>query len=631
MYTDMVGYTALGQRNESLSLALVEEQRKLIRPILARHEGREVKTMGDAFLVEFPNALEGVRCAYDIQRAVREFNLSLSYEKRIHLRIGVHVGELVETQGDIAGDAVNVASRIEPLAEDGGVAITRQVHDHVQNKFELSFTSLGAKALNNVRTLVEVFRMEMPWNEEAVSSSPRLDSRRLAVLPLVNMSSDPSDSYFADGLTEELIGTLSKIRELSVISRTSVMQYKGRPKPIFEIGRELNAGTILEGSVRRAGNRARVSVQMIDAVDDKHVWAENYDRELQDIFSVQSDIATSVADALKVQLLAGERQQIGQTPTKNPEAHTLYLKAIYHGAKGSPTDLQKAIEYLELAVEQDPQFALAHAQIALNYVGIAGESMPGSEAFPKAKDNLAKALSLNPTLAEAYNVKAWIAHQYDWDWTVAETCFREAINIMPSLAKAHQLYGRFLAMLGRFEDAILEMNRAIELAPTDPFIMLHSGTVHWMAGRNDKARQFYVKALRANPGFVRAHFGLAHVSVTEGKKDVAAREADVEVPGSDHAFFRAAQAWILGSIGSTKKAMEILEYVQAGKYKGYASPFMISVIYYVLGYQDKGYEWVKRAYDERDPGFVWYNRWPILEVLRKDKRFMELLHRINLP
>jgi hypothetical protein len=253
MFTDMVGYTALGQRNESLSLALVEEQRKLIRPILGRHSGKEIKTMGDAFLVEFRSALDAVRCAYDIQRATREFNISLPDEKRIHLRVGVHLGDVVESEGDISGDAVNVASRIESLAEDGGVCLTRQVYDHVENKFALPLESIGPKSLKNVSAPVEVYKIVMPWTVE--SPAPvQLDKRRIAVLPFVNMSPDPADEYFADGMTEEIITTLSKVEQLAVIARTSVTQYKKTTKRVCDIARELNTGSLIEGSQRRLRN-----------------------------------------------------------------------------------------------------------------------------------------------------------------------------------------------------------------------------------------------------------------------------------------------------------------------------------------------------------------------------------------
>jgi len=279
MFTDMVGYTALGQKNESLSIVLVEEQRRVIRPILTKHAGREIKTIGDAFLVEFPNAVDAVRCAYDIQRAVREFNLSLASDKRIHLRVGVHVGEVVESQGDILGDSVNVASRIEPLAEDGGVCITRPVYDLVKNKVDIPLSSMGQKSLKNVAEPMEVYKMVLPWEKETMSSPAQLNKNRVAILPFVNMSPDPNDEYFADGITEEMISTVSGISGLSVISRTSVMGFKGTTKKITEIGNELGAGSILEGSFRKAGNKVRVTAQLIDVGRDSHVWAQNYDRD----------------------------------------------------------------------------------------------------------------------------------------------------------------------------------------------------------------------------------------------------------------------------------------------------------------------------------------------------------------
>jgi adenylate cyclase len=386
MYTDLVGYTALGQRNESLSLALVEEQRKVIRPVLARHNGREVKTMGDAFLVEFPNATDSVRCAYDIQRAIREFNLALASDKRIHLKIGIHLGEVVESQGDISGDAVNVASRIYPLAEDGGVCLTRQVYDQVSNKTELQMTSIGVKPLKNVKEPIEVYRIQMPWESSSDKNAPSYPTNRVAILPFTSFSSNPDDAYFADGMTEEVISTISGISGLEVISRTSVMGYKGTTKKVKEIGRELEVGSVLEGSFRKAGDKIRVTTQLIDVARDRHLWAQNYDRNLDDVFEVQSDVAKQVADALKVKILSPEKERIEKKPTESVEAHTLYLKGLYHYCKWTPTDFSRAIEYFQLALEQDPSFALAYAKAAECYVLNADMTMPSAEAIPKAKE-----------------------------------------------------------------------------------------------------------------------------------------------------------------------------------------------------------------------------------------------------
>ncbi len=629
MFTDIVGYTAMSQEDEEATMKILEAHRNTLRPHFSRHGGKEVKTMGDAFLVEFGSSLEAVRCALAIQRAISE-NDGRGRGQRLRLRIGVHVGEVIHSENDVYGDAVNIAARIEPLAEPGGICISRQVYDFVQNKVDARITRMGPVELKNVKEPVEVYKVQNM--EEPGRTTPRDElRRRVAVLPFDNFSPDPGDEYFADGLTEEMIGTLSKIRELSVISRTSVMQYKARPKPIPEIGRELNAGTILEGSVRKMENRARVSVQMIDAMEDRHVWADSYDRDLQDIFAVQSDIATRVAEELKVELLAAEKEGIREAPTKSAEANLLYLKGLYQGNKGSPSDLLKAVEYFELAVEEDPQFALAYASISSHLVGAAGEVLPSSEAFPRAERSLTRAMEIGPGLAEVQNAKGWLAFQYEWDWMEAERCFETAITISPSLALAHDFYGRTLACLGRLEDAIVEMSRANELDPASSYAMIHLGVVYWMAGRNADARDMFGKALEGNPKSARALMLRAFVSATEERRKDARRDAEAAVAVDDQAHFRALQAVVYASTGLPDEVRKILERLLQGKYKGYSSPYMIGSIYYWLEDKEKGYEWMRRAYEERDPSIPWYNGWPILEINRKDPRFVEMLHQMKLP
>ncbi len=277
MFTDIVGYTALGQKDESLALELLQEHRELLRPIFAKHRGREVKTIGDAFLVEFESALEATLCAIDVQSSVH--SLGLERGEKLQIRIGIHVGDVVHQGGDILGDTVNVASRIEPLASPGGICISEQVKSHIQNRIPYPLVRLESRQLKNVTEPMDVYDVVLPWGMKKVESGAarQLDRRRVAVLPLADMSPDPNEGYFADGLTEELITTLSKIREISVISRTSVMRYATDPKPVTEIAKELRTGTILEGSVRKAGDKVRITIQMIDALEDRNFWAETYD------------------------------------------------------------------------------------------------------------------------------------------------------------------------------------------------------------------------------------------------------------------------------------------------------------------------------------------------------------------
>jgi adenylate cyclase len=523
MFTDMIGYTALGQEREDLALALVEEQRKLVRPIFLRHNGREVKTMGDAFLVEFPNALDAVRCAYDIQRAAREFNISLAPDRRLHLRVGIHLGDVVESQGDISGDAVNIASRIEPLAEDGGVCLTRQVYDQISNKFEVRVESLGPKRLKNVSVPMDVFKMVMPWEK---LTGPSADRRRIAILPFVNMSPDPNDAYFADGITEEIISTVSGISGLGVISRTSVMGYRNTTKKLREIGKELEVGSVLEGSFRKAGNRIRITAQLIEVETDQHLWTQSYDRELNDVFAVQSDVAKQVADALRVRILPDEKARLNKTPTTNPESHSLYLKGRYYWDVRSEQSLTKAVEYYEKAVKLDPNYALAHSGIADCYIVMGDHGyIPFHEAFLNAKENASKAVELDETSAEAHTSLAEAILYNDRDAITAARQFEKAIQLSPSYATAHQWYGACLLRTGRPAQALEKALRAQELDPLSPQIASFVGLCYLYLGKYDLAERQQLRALELHPNFIPGITNLRFTYLIENKYAEAEKEA----------------------------------------------------------------------------------------------------------
>src|SRR5215212_11509022 len=304
MFTDMVSFTAITQRDEILAMDPLEEQRRLVRSLVAQHKGREVETIGDAFLIEFVNSLDAVNCAVAIQSALKETNAERPEDKKIWLRIGIHLGDIIHTGTKIAGHAVNIASRIEPLAAPGGICITGQVYASVLSKVEYQFESLGLPVLKNVSTPIEVFRIA--GYGQSVGFMPGesgFQKGRVAILPFTNMSPDAADEYFADGMTEEMISSVSKTKGLRVIARTSVMRYKGVSKPIAEIGRELEVGSVLEGSVRKAGDKLRITVQLINTSTEEPQWSQEYDREIRDVFAIQSDIAQKVARALRVHML----------------------------------------------------------------------------------------------------------------------------------------------------------------------------------------------------------------------------------------------------------------------------------------------------------------------------------------
>ncbi len=408
MFTDMVGYSALTQRNEALALELLEEHRRLLRPLFAEHGGRVIGTTGDGFHVEFGSALQALRSALEAQRVLNDRNATLPVERGIRIRIGIHVGDVVFSEGNVYGDGVNIAARLEPLAEPGGICISQQVYDQVHTKIDVPLATMGKPALKNIQTPIEVYRVMLPWAGQPGSTSPATahmmtpepsaqthrpaaDRMSIAVLPLANLSPDPDNEYFSDGLTEDILTQLSKIRRLKVISRTSAMQYKKTSKNVREIGRELSVATILEGGVRKAGNKVRISVQLIDAGTDEHLWAETYDRELADIFAIQSDVARQITDALKAYVSPEERARIEHQPTHNVEAYQAYLKGLFLWNQRSDASVNAGIEQFRRAIELDPRYAPAHVGLADSYIvlGNFGTYRP-SDIYPLTKGGRAE-------------------------------------------------------------------------------------------------------------------------------------------------------------------------------------------------------------------------------------------------
>jgi len=631
MFTDMVGYTALGQRNESLSLALVEEQRRLIRPVLARHTGREIKTMGDAFLVEFPNALDAVRCAYDIQRATREFNISLSADKRIHLRIGLHLGDVVESHGDVSGDAVNVASRIEPLAEDGGVCLTRQVYDQVKGKFELPLASLGLKALKNVTETIEVFRLVMPWEQPASTETGTFPANRIAILPFTSLSSNPEDGYFADGMTEEIISTVSGISGLKVISRTSVMGYKGTTKKVEEIGRELKVGSVLEGSFRKAGNRIRVTTQLISVADDEHLWAENYDRSLDDVFEVQSDVAKRVADALRVRILTPEKERIGRKPTENTTAFTLYLKGRYLWNKRGLEDMKEAARLFEQATGEDPLFALGYVgQADCCLVIRSNWGIDRDSNFQKAKRLVARALDLDPDLAEAHASKGLML-MGEYDLAKAEEEFKTAIELKPNYSMAHMWYYQVLSAQLRWQEALSQIEKTLELDPLSPVANVNLATYYQTNREYGRAIELNRRA--AELGAHGSHFAMAVCYGNLRMFDEMKRELAIHVEQARPTFPGAtvARDGAIAYFENDNQALErLLPQIETRLDETGLDAFAVAFCYFHIGNEAKGFEWLERSYSRREDSLFGIQVQPDLEHVRNDPRYVDLLKRIGL-
>jgi adenylate cyclase len=629
MFTDIVGYSSLTQKNERLALELLEEHRKIVRPIVARHNGREIKTMGDAFLIEFESAFEATQCAIDVQKTLNGYNQQSIVERRIHLRIGIHLGDVLQRQNDVLGDAVNIASRIEPLAEADGICISQQVYDQVRNKIDCPIEDLGPHQLKNIEDPISVYRiLPLPENSEMTQIS--LDRKRIAVLPFLNISPDPNDAYFADGLTEELIARLSTISGLKVIARTSIMRFRGTAKSVGEIGKELKSGTVLEGSVRMAANRLRVTAQLIDATTEEHLWVQNYDRQLEDVFAIQTEVAQNVSNALETQLLREEREHIEKKPTGDIGAYTFYLKGRYYWNERSRDALDKAIKYFEEAIRRDSRFALAYAGLADSYIVLVDHGhLPPSEGYPKAKQAAKKALELDETLAEAHTSLGTILSR-EWDWRGAEEEYAKALGSNPNYATAHHWYSIHLLETGRLDEAIRELKIAEELDPLSPMIHAYAGLVYFCARKYDVALAELDKALELDPNFVPAHTNRIDVYLAKSMFKEALGEVEWALP-----FFQPLSTAMKAEVGSvyaasgrTEEAKQILrecEEASAHEPAEDVNQMALALIHLKLGNKDRALEWLEKAFEARTTTPFIVKLSPHFDETTSDPRFDELL------
>src|SRR2546425_6407921 len=625
MYTDIEGYTALTQSDESLAMKLLETHRELIRPVFAKYSGREIKTMGDAFLLEFDSALQATECAAEVQRVLTVYNETSAM--KVPVRIGIHVGDVIHREGDVYGDAVNIASRIVRLAAGGEICISAQVYDQVHNKIPFGLLKLGPHGLKNVSFQTDVYKLELSWQTSRMNAVWKQDRNRVAILPLVNMTNDPNDEYFADGMTEEMISTLSNVSGLTVISRTSTMQYKGAKKNLVDIGRELGAGTLIEGSVRKAGNRVRITIQLLDAREDKHLWAQSYDRELQDIFAVQSDVATNVADALSEKLLAREVTQLKKKPTENTEAYLLYLKGREFWNKRSESNVRKALEYFQLAIDADPGFALALVGLADSWGVLPSWGFASStEAAPKMKQTVLKALKLDNTLAEAHTTYALELALYEWKWEEAELEFKRAIELNPNYATAHHWYSfSVLRLTRRLDEELKEAYKALELDPLAPVMSMNMGQTLYTREEYDKAIEYFDKALAIDPNFLLAHIQQASCYVASGRYEKGIELVETYEPRiSSGTRVKLGLAWAYGSAGRTSEARTLIAEVERAEDKDLIPLIEYADTFCALGETDRMFDYLSKASLQKDITLPFALVDPLYKTYRSDPRFIAL-------
>ncbi len=508
---DVVGYSRLMGINEANTLARLKAlRRELIDPKIDVHSGRIVKLMGDGMLVEFGSAVDAVTCAIEIQREMTKCNLAEPQDKRIELRIGINVGDIIIEGDDIFGDGVNIAARLEGIAEPGGICLSRGAHDQVRGKLDAVFEDGGEQQLKNIAEPVRVYRIRPITAAASVTSSmtapfrPFSDKPSIAVLPFQNMSGDPEQDYFCDGLVEDIITTLSKLADLRVIARNSTFVYKGRSVDIREAAKQLGVRYVLEGSVRKSGNRIRITAQLIDAQDGTHLWAERYDRAIDDIFAIQDEITLVLATEMQVKLTEGEHARLHYTTTTNVEAWTCWVQGMSHHRQAVTKEAQgQARFFWEKALALDPASASLNAELGLLHSFDARfEWWDDREtAIKKALAYVARALEIDPGNADAYTASSLILlfqRQHD----EAVTAARKAVVLAPGSADTAELASHVLAASGYPEEAVALSEKAMTLNPNYPAVYLGTlGHAYRLSGKTDKAIEAFQAYHARNPGF----------------------------------------------------------------------------------------------------------------------------------
>jgi len=660
------------QLGDTMAVELLRAHDAIIRRCLEHYRGSEVKHLGDGIMASFDDAPAAVACAIEIQDSLRQRNLELPPEKGIHLRIGLHLGDVVHVGNRVHGDGVNIAARVEPLADPGGICLTEDFARQIRNKIEEPLLSLGKPDLKNIRSPLTVYKLVLPWERKQLPLVKRLryfvrhdrvrrsgavalllaavgaayflfvqppggeefPRNRIAVIPFANISKESADEYFADGMTEELISQLSSIRGLDVIARTSVMKYKGATAGVSEIGRTLGVGTILEGSVRKAMNKARIAVQLVDVSTQQHLWSEEYDRDLKDVFGIQTDIARRVAEVLRVQLVQGEQEQIGKSGTQDMDAYRLFLLGRFHLNKRTAEDIVKAIRYFEDAIAIDQNYANAYAGLADCYTLVASSGyniLPAPEATTKARQAVMKALELDETLAEAHTSLAYVRFRLDWNWAEAESEFRRAIELKPGSSRSHEWYGLFLSLKGRTEEALAEMKRAQELDPLSSGVSTGVGRVLQLGRRYDEAVVQLRKTIAMDSTYADAHFILGMTLSLQRKHAEGIRELETALRLSGRRPIIYARLGVAyAGAGRTREAEvifdDLVKMVQSHK----LSTYYLAMVHMGRQEYEQALDAFERAYEEHEGLLVYANAEPMTDSVRKHPRFQALVRKLGL-
>jgi adenylate cyclase len=626
LFTDIEGYTLMMQRDETHAMMVVQRHQEVMEKLVDQFKGEVLNNYGDGSLSIFPSVTGAVRCAFEMQK------LFLG-EPFVPLRIGIHVGEVLFQEDKVFGDGVNIASRIESLGQPGTVLFSREVLDKIENKPEFQTRPIGKFRFKNVERPLEVFALTNPEIRRPdikslkgkLSQEGKLKIRKLvipiaavlvilialsivfywkdspfadvdksiAVLPFDNLSNDPEQEYFSDGITEDILTQLSKIGALHVISRTSVMQYKEKTKSIKDIAEELGVNYILEGSVRRSGNDLRVTAQLIDARTDSHIWAEDFDKEVQDIFAVQRDVAMEVARAMRAQLTPDEAERVGTLPNVSTQVYDLYQKGLdlIHRGGGTKSELDEALSIFEDVTKMAPDFALAYAGLANTYLEyLFWQRAPVGEITPKAIEPALKALELDNRQAECYAALGGL-RCFQYEFETGQLYLEKALDLNPNYAPAMDWLAWLYFVKGDEKKGMAMMDRAISLDPLSTKYKASKAQAYLVLGQYNESERYIKNALKRHPGDNFLLWVLANLYAIQGDYDLAIETFHSRTAGTN-------TNWCLGHTygvsGQLEEARRILDYHLKKQENEYVPTMMIGFIYLGLGDIDTCFDLVTK-------------------------------------
>lgn len=631
MFTDIVGYTALMGEDEQKAFELLKKNRQLQKPLIEQCGGKWIKELGDGVLASFSTVTDAVQCAIAIQKS----SLGISALK---LRIGIHQGEVIFEDNDVFGDGVNIASRIQALAPVGGIWISEPVYNNIANKKDVKTKFIRAEILKNVKESVRIYEV-INFAKHVISASKEVTKKSpeksIAVLPFADMSSTQDQEYLGDGLAEEILNSIVHLKDLKVAGRTSSFQFKGKNIDLREAGEKLGVNAVLEGSVRKQGNRLRITAQLINVEDGFHIWSEKYDRNMDDIFAIQDEIALAITEQLKITLLEEDREKITKNATQNAEAYELYLKGRFHiNRRGS--SIIRGLNLFKQAIGADPDYALAYAGYAdANQLSAVYGFLPGREVMREVKKAAETCVKLNNSLGEAYGALGSYYVYFEWNWAEAKKSFLKAVELNPKYTQARSLYGLiYLSWVeGNFKEAEKQARISIRLEPLSAIDYADLAWILHTAGRFEEALAYTQTGIEIdNHSFLSQRVaGLCYIALQRYEEAIHTFKYLMSISNrQQHAL--TALIWAYCGNKNFEEARNLMEELKqrsateyiAGTYAGLSAAY--------LGDLDLAFQYLEKAYEDYDPILISIKHSPYVPAsLRSDPRFQNLLDRIGFP